>query len=102
TPADPKDLELIERMAADPEMRRLAIDFINRGAEYRYAYNFSWLGLPIIQHPEDLVAMQEIVWRVKPDVIVETGIAHGGSLVFYASMLQMLGGDGEVIGIDVD
>jgi cephalosporin hydroxylase len=99
---DPKDLELIRRMAADPEMRRLASEFISRGAQYRYAYNFSWLGLAVIQHPEDLVAMQEIIWRVRPELIIETGVAHGGSLVFYASMLELLGGKGQVIGIDVE
>jgi cephalosporin hydroxylase len=102
TPTDPKDLDLIRAMGADSALRGVARDFIVRGAAYRYAYNFSWLGVPIIQHPEDLVAMQELVWRVKPDVIVETGVAHGGSLVFYASMLQLLGGDGFVVGIDID
>lgn len=102
TPTDPKDLELIRAMGADSALRGVARDFIVRGAEYRYAYNFSWLGVPIIQHPEDLVAMQELVWRVKPDVIIETGVAHGGSLVFYASMLQLLGGDGFVVGVDID
>ena len=102
TPTDPKDLELIRAMGADSALRSVARDFIVRGARYRYAYNFSWLGVPIIQHPEDLVAMQEIVWSVRPDVIIETGVAHGGSLVFYASMLQLLGGDGFVIGVDID
>jgi cephalosporin hydroxylase len=102
TLTDPKDLELIRAMGADPEMRGLARDFIVRGAGYRYSYNFSWLGVTVIQHPEDLVAMQEIIWRVRPSVIIETGVAHGGSIVFYASMLQLLGGDGIAIGIDVD
>jgi cephalosporin hydroxylase len=75
---------------------------IERSGPYRYTYNFRWLGRPIIQFPQDLVALQEIVWDTKPEVVVETGIAHGGSLVFYASLLELLGGDREVIGIDID
>ena len=68
----------------------------------RYSYNFSWLGRPIIQLPSDIVAMQEIIWDVKPDLIIETGVAHGGSLIFYASLVEALGGSGDVLGIDVD
>jgi cephalosporin hydroxylase len=56
----------------------------------QYSYNFSWLGRPIIQYPQDIIAMQEIIWAVQPDLIIETGIAHGGSLIFSASMLSML------------
>lgn len=55
-----------------------------------YTYNFSWFGRPIIQYPQDMVAMQELIWRIKPDLIIETGIAHGGSLIFSASMLAQL------------
>src|SRR5439155_26990414 len=69
---------------------------------YRYSYYFSWLGRPIIQFPQDILALQEIIWRVKPDLIVETGIAHGGSLVFSASILELIGGDGLVVGVDID
>ena len=69
---------------------------------YKYTYNFSWLGRPIIQYPQDVMAMQELIWVVKPDLIIETGIAHGGSLIFYASMLHLLGGNGSVLGIDID
>ena len=101
-PHDPKDGALLRRMGADAEVRaawKRAFDLI---APYRYAYNWSWLGRPAIQFPQDLVAFQEIIWRTRPDVVVETGIAHGGSLVFSASMLQLLGGDGEAIGIDID
>jgi len=68
----------------------------------KYSYNFSWLGRPIIQLPQDIIAMQEIIWQVQPDLIIETGIAHGGSLIFYASMLELLGGEGTVVGIDID
>src|SRR5688572_20033608 len=66
-----------------------------------YSYNFTWMGRPIIQYPQDMVAMQELIWRLKPDLIVETGIAHGGSLIYYASLLELIG-KGEVLGIDID
>lgn len=67
----------------------------------QYSYNFSWMGRPIIQYPQDMIAMQEIIWELKPDLIIETGIAHGGSLIYYASLLEMIG-KGEVLGIDID
>jgi cephalosporin hydroxylase len=67
----------------------------------KYSYNFSWMGRPIIQYPQDMIAMQEIIWDIKPDLIIETGIAHGGSLVYYASLLELIG-HGEVLGIDID
>jgi cephalosporin hydroxylase len=66
----------------------------------RYPYTFSWFGRPIIQLPEDLVRVQEVIYRVKPDVIVETGVAHGGSLMFYASLCKAMG-HGRVIGVDI-
>lgn len=67
----------------------------------QYSYNFSWMGRPIIQYPQDMIAMQEIIWNVKPDLIIETGIAHGGSLIYYASLMELIG-KGEVLGIDID
>lgn len=67
----------------------------------KYSYNFSWMGRPIIQYPQDMIVMQEIIWHLKPDLIIETGIAHGGSVIFYASILKMIG-RGEVLGIDID
>src|SRR6476620_1388684 len=67
----------------------------------QYSYNFSWMGRPIIQYPQDMIAMQEIIWSVKPDLIIETGVAHGGSLILYASLLELIG-KGEVLGIDID
>ena len=66
----------------------------------KYEYNFTWLGRPIIQYPQDLVALQEIIWRTRPDVIVETGIAHGGSTILYASLLELLGGERKVVAVD--
>ena len=79
-----------------------SLDWMIRSIGQRYSYGFSWLGRPIIQYPQDIMALQEIIWRVKPRLIVETGIAHGGSLIFHASMLELLGGDGLVVGIDID
>ncbi len=67
----------------------------------QYSYNFSWMGRPIIQYPQDMIVMQEIIWDLKPDLIIETGIAHGGSLIYYASILDLIG-KGEVLGIDID
>lgn len=67
----------------------------------KYSYNFKWLGRPIIQYPQDIIAMQELIWEIKPDLIIETGIAHGGSLILYASILELIG-NGEVVGIDID
>jgi len=92
----------MNKAGADREINRLSIDWIIKAASYRYTHNFTWLGRPIIQFPQDIVAMQEIIWQVKPDLIIETGIAHGGSLIFYASMVELLGGDGQVLGIDID
>lgn len=86
----------------DFEIRRKSIDWLEEVSRYKYSYNFSWLGRPIIQFPQDIIAMQEIIWQVKPDLIIETGIAHGGSLIFYASMLELIGNDGHVLGIDID
>jgi cephalosporin hydroxylase len=68
----------------------LALRFMRETAPTKYAYNFTWLGRPIIQFPQDMVALQELVWQVKPDLIIETGIAHGGSLILSASLLAML------------
>ena len=78
------------RMAADPEMAALANRFLIASTPYKYSYHFDWLGRPIIQLPQDIVAFQELVWKVRPDLIVETGIAHGGSIVLSASLLALL------------
>lgn len=71
-------------------MAHVAHQFMVVSAKPKYSYNFSWLGRPIIQYPQDMLALQEIIWSVKPDLIIETGIAHGGSLIFSASLLAML------------
>jgi cephalosporin hydroxylase len=66
------------------------------------SYNFAWMGRPIIRYPADVIAMQEIIWEIRPDLIIETGIAHGGGLIFASSMLELLGGAGRVVGVDID
>jgi len=92
----------IASMHADRELKALIDNLYLSIVKYRYSYNFNWLGHPIIQFPQDIVAMQELIWKVKPDLIIETGIAHGGSLILSASMLELIGQDGHVVGIDVD
>ena len=88
-------------------MKAAAARFMEASITPKYSYNFAWLGRPIIQYPQDIVAMHEIIWRVQPDLIIETGIAHGGSLIFSAAMLELnaaCGGnpDASVLGIDID
>jgi cephalosporin hydroxylase len=68
----------------------------------KYSYTFTWLGRPIIQHPEDLVRLQEVIFTLRPDIIIETGVAHGGSLIFYASLFKAMGIRGRVVGIDIE
>ena len=97
-----KEKDLIRAMGSNFHLKKMAIDFLSETSQYKYTYHFSWLGRPIIQLPQDILAMQEIIWQVRPDLIIETGIAQGGSLVFYASMLELIGGDGHVLGIDID
>jgi len=80
----------ISGLGGDVELQEKSLEWINRAASHKYTYNFNWLGRPIIQLPQDIVAMQEIIWSIKPDLIIEAGIAHGGSLVFSASMLAQL------------
>lgn len=107
----------IEKLGTDVQLWRNSLEWIRDTAYHGYPYNFSWQGRPIIQYPQDMVAMQEQIWSIKPDLIIETGIAHGGSLIFYASMLALLDmveaieGDNlidpkiskrKVLGIDID
>lgn len=103
----------VSAMGEDLELKRVSFDWMNAVSKYKYSYHFEWLGRPIIQFPQDIVALQEIIWANKPDLIIETGIAHGGSLIFSASMLALLDlidqENGEtsrvsrkVIGVDID
>jgi cephalosporin hydroxylase len=94
--------ESIERMASDESLKAKSLDWMLHADQYKYTYNYNWLGRPVIKFPNDILLLQEIIWDVKPDLIIETGIAHGGSLIFSASMLELLGGDGMVIGVDID
>jgi cephalosporin hydroxylase len=88
-------------MLADRALASLSSAFMEKSVEYRYSYNFTWLGIPIIQYPQDIVALQSIIWEYKPELIIETGVAHGGSAVFFASMLELIGA-GTVLAIDID
>jgi len=85
--------EIAERISAVPTNKQLcdaAAAFVLASAGPKYSYNFAWQGRPIIQYPQDMVAMQELIWQIRPDLIIETGIAHGGSLIFSASLLALL------------
>lgn len=87
--------------AQNEVLKDSARQFMVYSTEPKYSYNFTWLGRPIIQYPQDMIAMQEIIWKVKPDLIIDMGIAHGGSLIFYASLLELIG-SGHVLGVDID
>jgi cephalosporin hydroxylase len=92
----------VDRLLGDADMQAQSRAWLAEVTRRRYTYNFSWLGRPVIQLPQDLIAVQEIIWQVRPDLILETGIAHGGSLIHSASLLEILGGDGLVVGVDVE
>jgi cephalosporin hydroxylase len=109
--------ENVAALGSDRDLQELTNIWFREASAHRYSYNFKWLGRPIIQFPQDIVAMQELIWEVRPDLIIETGIAHGGSLIFSASMLALLdlaeSGDKvssvenkrrprKVLGIDID
>ena len=115
---DEKDFEIevsnrISKQISNNQLKAHADAFLTEGLKSQYIYNFSWLGRPIIQFPQDIVALQEIIWANKPDLVIETGIAHGGSLILNASLLALLDlFDSEsgmknthprkVLGIDID
>lgn len=80
----------IAKFSEDAALKGSAHSFMKETIRTRYSYNFDWLGRPIIQYPQDIVAWQELIWTIKPDLIIETGIAHGGSLILSASVLAML------------
>jgi cephalosporin hydroxylase len=93
--------ERIKSFGTNKALKEAAHQFNILSNMEKYSYNFSWMGRPIIQYPQDMVAMQELIWEIRPDLIIETGIAHGGSLVYYASILELIG-SGEILGIDID
>lgn len=97
----------IEGSGADGDIQAFSRVWSRESNRHNYTYNFSWMGRPIIQYPQDILAMQELIWQVQPDLIIEMGIAHGGSLIFSAAMLELnaaCGGpaDAEVLGVDID
>jgi len=96
-----KNKEKIKSMNKDKKFLAKGKSWFQDSWNHEYVYHFTWLGLPIIQSPQDIIAIQEIIWKVKPDLIIETGVARGGSVIFNASILNLLG-KGEVIGIDID
>lgn len=91
----------IARSSSNTTLQAAAKAFNDESNKAQYSYNFTWMGRPIIQYPQDMIAMQELIWEIQPDLIIETGIAHGGSLIYYASILELIG-KGEVLGIDID
>ena len=97
----------VEIQGNDPELVSTSSQWIEKAQSLKYSYHFEWLGRPIIQYPQDIVSMQQLIWSIQPDLIIETGIAHGGSLIFSASMLELnaiCGGpqDAEVVAVDID
>ena len=97
----------IAGQGADTALVEASRAWVQQANAHKYSYHFNWLGRPVIQYPQDMMAMQEIIWRIQPDLIIETGIAHGGSLIFSASMLELnaaCGGNAtaEVCGVDID
>ena len=80
----------VQGNGANAALQQAGLDFMRMSTMPKYSYNYFWLGRPIIQYPQDMVAMQELIWQIKPDLIIETGIAHGGSLILSASMLSLL------------
>ncbi|MBX7221892.1 MAG: cephalosporin hydroxylase family protein [Blastocatellia bacterium] len=89
------------RLGSPEAFQVLSQVWLRAGWDTKYVYTFSWLGRPIIQLPEDMVRIQEVIYQIKPDVIIETGVAHGGSLVFYAGICKVMG-RGRIIGIDIE
>ena len=85
-----RNKEFIAKQGADPSLLELTKQWFRIANSYEYSYHYDWLSRPIIQYPQDIMAVQELIWRVKPDLIIETGIAHGGSLILSASLLAML------------
>ena len=96
-------IERIKSYGNDEGLKKLGKLFSCETLAKKYSYNFKWMGRPIIQHPQDMVMMQELIWQIKPDLLIETGIAHGGSAIMYASFMEMMGlKNSKVLAIDID
>ena len=91
----------IAKQGSSKELKQLSRSWMDEATRTKYSYHFEWMGLPVIQYPQDILALQEIVWKTNPDLVIETGVARGGSLIFYASLLELIG-NGSVLGIDID
>lgn len=96
-----RNKEFVKIMSKDMDFKKTSQHWFDISLKYEYPYHFTWLGRPIIQYPQDILAIQELLWKIKPDLVIETGIARGGSLIFTASILELIG-QGNVIGIDID
>ena len=94
--------DAIKAMSNDQELKKKSVDWMLHADKYKYTYNFTWMGRPVIKYPQDMMIMQELIWNVKPDLIIETGIAHGGSIIFSSSMMELLGNGGKVMAVDID
>jgi cephalosporin hydroxylase len=92
----------VRALQRDTDFQALSRIWIREGVRHKYVYNFSWMGRPIIQLPTDMAALQEIIWNIKPEVIIETGVAHGGSVLYYASLLELFKTGGFVVGVDIE
>jgi cephalosporin hydroxylase len=98
---DERNKKFVKKLGENKSLKKLSNKWMVESSLDEYSYHFKWLGRPIIQFPQDIVALQEIIWNMKPDLIIETGIARGGSLIFSASILELLG-KGKVLGIDIE
>jgi len=94
--------ELLLSQSSDLSFKAITKDWLQKSVDHKYSYQFNWLGVPIIQMPSDIVVFQEIVYKTRPDLIIETGVARGGSLIFWASIQKLCGIEGRVLGIDID
>lgn len=96
-----QSLRKAERMGGDRELFARSMEVLRHADTHDYSYMWTWMGVPIIQMPADTMATQEVIWSCKPDIIIETGVARGGSVLFMASMLELIG-KGKVLGVDIE
>ena len=92
----------IKSMGKDKMLYKKSIDWMLHADKYKYCYNYTWMGRPIIKYPSDIIIHQEIMWKLKPDLVIEMGIAHGGSIILSSAMMKMMDIKGEVVAVDID